>query len=124
AKYTQTLVCVFNGNRHFGRHFLTLLSTHVPINVCSFMWIVHGLVEGFGKLIIGSFFGYELLIIFWIHLIFAFCIKVIHKPSKVLLHLMASNKSKRNNCLKSKLKLYNLIMAIHTKKQYGFRSEE
>ena len=120
AKYTQTMVCFFHGNRHFGRLFLALLLAHCPSNVCFLMWIVHGLVKGFSQIFIASFFFFQTLAIFGVHLMFALCIKVIHKPANDLFHLMASSKTKRNKSLRSKLKLHNMIMAIHTKNRYGF----
>src|SRR5699024_4574289 len=97
AKYTQTLVCFFHGNRHFGRLFLALLLAHCPSNVCFLMWVIHDQVKGMRKIFVASFFFYGLLIIFGLHLILSVCSNVIHKPSKRLLHLMAKNIKKQSH---------------------------
>lgn len=120
--HIQSLEIFFMTNRLYGKLFFTALLTFYPVNTQMIAWMITGYVTGLNRAFISLFIIHEFYCIFAVHLFLAKCTKVIHRPSVLLLNLMANSRfSKNGNKLSSaQMKLSNLIYAFHSVKRYGF----
>ena len=84
-----------------------------------FIWILRGHVSSWNSIFILLYIIHESYCIFGMHLFLAYCTKFIHQPSGILMHLMVQNQ-RRVGHLQTRIRLSNIIFALHTKHRYGF----
>ena len=119
----KLLSLILKANNPYGQALLIYISVNCPVN-CAFMAILLvkplTLIQDFFIII---FMGHQFICIFGIHLFMANLNKKIHKPVKMVFHLLVEDKNFFINKSKVllKLKLDNYIGAFHTKNKYGIQ---
>ena len=116
----HTLVYLRHGNQMYGRLFLAYLVVNCPISAFAFTWIIHRAVEPDKVVFIAMIVGYQFNGIFGVHLFLSLITKHIHKPSFVMMSLMARSLWKTRTQLRTMLKLDGAILVLHTQNRYGF----